>query len=146
VAAMNYQNQKGQALVEFALVLPLLVMILAGLVDFGFLFYNKQVIANASREGARAGIVYLLNTDGTKKIPDIDAVVQKYCENKRLITFGASSGPTTTFTDTSLNYDSDMTVTVNFTYTFLLSGALNIFGGNFGPTLDISATTTMKME
>ena len=143
---MKIQDQKGQTLVEFALILPLLVMILAGLADFGFLYYDKQVIANASREGARAGIVYLLDSGGNKIIPDVDGVVQKYCENYRLVTFGASSGPTTTFSDLSLNYDSDLTVTVHFTYTFLLSKALNIFGGNLGPTLDISATTVMKME
>ena len=50
-------SQKGASLVEFALVLPLLMLILWGIIEFGLLLYNKQVITNASREGARAGIV-----------------------------------------------------------------------------------------
>ena len=41
-----------------ALVMPLLVMLVFGTVDFGLLIYNKAVITNAAREGARAGIVY----------------------------------------------------------------------------------------
>ena len=45
-------SQKGASLVEFALVLPLLMLILLGMIEFGLLLYNKQVITNASREGA----------------------------------------------------------------------------------------------
>ena len=41
------QTDKGQALVEFVLVLPILLFILAGIVEFGTLFYNKQVLTNA---------------------------------------------------------------------------------------------------
>ena len=50
-------SQKGASAVEFALVLPLLMLITFGIIEFGMLMYNKQVITNASREGARAGIV-----------------------------------------------------------------------------------------
>ncbi|MCK5219206.1 pilus assembly protein, partial [bacterium] len=47
------KNQRGAAAVEFAIVLPLLALILFGTIDFALLFYNKQVLTNASREGAR---------------------------------------------------------------------------------------------
>jgi len=70
-----------------------------GLVDFGILYYDKQVLTNASREGARAGIVYNIDTDGNKIIvneSDIQAIVQTYCSNKRLWSFGGSSLPVTT--------------------------------------------------
>jgi hypothetical protein len=49
-------GQKGAAAVEFAVVLPLLVLLLFGSIEFGLLLYNQEVITNASREGARAGI------------------------------------------------------------------------------------------
>jgi Flp pilus assembly protein TadG len=152
---MKWNDQRGGALIEFAIVLPLLLLLVGGIVDFGILFYNKQVLTNASREGARAGIVYQLNDDGNKITVtegDIQNIVQDYCYDEdndkyRLWTFGGSALPTTTATGVdSLAYPSDLTVTVSFNYTFLLSSVLNLFGGSFGPTLDISAVTVMRME
>ena len=51
------KREKGQALVEFALVLPLLIMLVCGIIDFGWLFYNVLSLQNACREGARKAIV-----------------------------------------------------------------------------------------
>lgn len=56
-------TERGAALVEFALVFPILLLLLMGIVEFGLLFYNKQVLTNASREGARAGIAYATKTE-----------------------------------------------------------------------------------
>jgi Flp pilus assembly protein TadG len=49
------RGEQGANLVEAALVIPLLILILAGIVDLGRTFYNYISIANAAREGARAG-------------------------------------------------------------------------------------------
>ncbi|MBP7174775.1 MAG: pilus assembly protein [Thermoclostridium sp.] len=49
------KQKKGQSLVETAIVLPLVLLLLMGIVDFGFLFNNYIVISNASREAARKG-------------------------------------------------------------------------------------------
>lgn len=46
-------NERGQALVELAIALPLLILILMGIFEFGRAFYTYQVVTNASREGAR---------------------------------------------------------------------------------------------
>lgn len=51
------RNRRGQALVEFAFILPLLLIIVGGIVDFALAFFVGQVIENAAREGARAGAV-----------------------------------------------------------------------------------------
>jgi hypothetical protein len=51
------RNQIGQSAVEFALVLPILVLILMGIFDFGRAFYAYSVVANAARDGARAGVI-----------------------------------------------------------------------------------------
>ena len=66
---MITKNQKGAAIVEFAIVLPLILMFLFGILEFGLLMYNKAMITNASREGARLGIVYDFDpgADPTKK-------------------------------------------------------------------------------
>jgi Flp pilus assembly protein TadG len=50
-------GQQGTATVEFGLLLPVLLLIVSGIIEFGFALYDKAVITNASREGARAGIV-----------------------------------------------------------------------------------------
>lgn len=55
----RYESKRGQSLVEFALVLPLLVLLLYGLAEFGFLLYAHVQVTNAAREGARAGSLYL---------------------------------------------------------------------------------------
>ena len=52
-----YRNKRGQALIEFAFILPFLLVIVGGIVDFGLAFFIGQVIQNAAREGARAGAV-----------------------------------------------------------------------------------------
>ena len=48
------RSQAGAELVEFALVLPILLLVFGGIVDFGLLLQRQQVITNAAREGARA--------------------------------------------------------------------------------------------
>lgn len=50
-------TETGQALVEFALVLPIFLVLLFGLVDFGRAFHTWLLVTNAAREGARVGAV-----------------------------------------------------------------------------------------
>ena len=51
------KKNKGQSLVETALVLPILLLILMGIIDFGMMFNNYLIVSNASREGARNAAV-----------------------------------------------------------------------------------------
>lgn len=51
------RRSRGQALVEFALVLPLLILVLVGIFDFGRAIYAFNTISNAAREAVRIGIV-----------------------------------------------------------------------------------------
>jgi Flp pilus assembly protein TadG len=48
---------RGNAMVELVLVLPLLLLLLLGAIDWGFYFMVREVAINATREGARAGSV-----------------------------------------------------------------------------------------
>lgn len=57
------RNQKGQALVEMALVLPILLMLVFGIIEFGRIFNAYIVVSNASREGARYAAVGRSLTD-----------------------------------------------------------------------------------
>jgi Flp pilus assembly protein TadG len=53
------KSNRGQALVEFALVAPIMVLILVGLVQFAFIFERQIGIENAVRDGARRGATYV---------------------------------------------------------------------------------------
>jgi Flp pilus assembly protein TadG len=49
--------ERGAAAVEMALVLPVLLLLIGGIVDFGRAYFTQIMLTNAAREGARAGIV-----------------------------------------------------------------------------------------
>jgi Flp pilus assembly protein TadG len=50
-------NERGAVAAEFALLLPVLLTILFGIMEFGMIMYGREVVTNATREGARAGII-----------------------------------------------------------------------------------------
>lgn len=124
------KNNRGAALVEFAIVLPLLLLLLVGMIEFGLLFYNKQVLTNASREGARAGIARGGN------IPEI---VDEYCRD-RLISFSSINDMTTSVVGAGGAFNDDLMVTVKCNYDFLLPSLLG-----FGTRIQLSTVTVMKM-
>jgi len=64
---------RGQTLVEFALVLPLLILLIAGIFDFGRAIYGYNTVLNASREAARVAIVH--QTASTIKQQAVDHAV-----------------------------------------------------------------------
>jgi Flp pilus assembly protein TadG len=130
--------QNGVAAIEFAIVLPLLMIILFGIIEFGLLLYDKQVITNASREGARAGISDVVVSDA-----DIEAVVDNYVANN-LITFGsAPTSPVTTINRTGMDFGDDLTVTVTYDYDFLI---LPGFVAGLAGVQTLATTTVMKMQ
>ena len=51
------RSEAGAELVEFALVLPMLLLVFGGIVDFGLLLQRQQVVTNAAREGARLAVL-----------------------------------------------------------------------------------------
>ena len=151
-------NQKGATIVEFAIVLFLLLILIFGIIEFGLAMFNQQVITNAAREGARAGIVSrpirLLNDE-------IAAVVGTFCA-QNLVTFGINNAPTITIKPIDNNpsdggldtdhrcvvfeyeidsvpdvfYPCELEVTVNYEYEFLfLPGSINL-----------QAISVMRME
>jgi len=58
----------GQTLVEFSLILPIMLVMLFSLVDFGRGFYTWLVITNAARDGARAGATQQTQAQITDRI------------------------------------------------------------------------------
>ena len=62
------KREEGQAMVEFALILPIFLLILCGIIDFGWLFYNQLSLNNACREGARYAVVNTAEDASTQAI------------------------------------------------------------------------------
>lgn len=158
-----FKSEKGVSAVEFALIAPLLFVITFGIIEFGIVLFDKAVVTNASREAARAAIIYNVidNGDGTTTYAppteeQISDVVEKYT-NQYLISLGGSSTPTLdppTYTGPAPDYTpgviasgGDVTVTVTYTYNFLVFPNLTkLIGGSFNGTIDLVGTTVMRME
>ena len=62
-------RQRGQSLVEFALILPVLLMLLLGLIEFGFVFAHHQGLEYATREGARTASALANGQNGQNGAP-----------------------------------------------------------------------------
>lgn len=129
--------QTGANLLEFALVTPLLLVIVFGVADASLAIFDKAVITNASREGARAGMT---SRDPRLTSTEIGAVVTNYCA-ARLVSFGAGT-PVTSVSRTGLNSGDTLTVTVTYTYNYaVLSRLIPGLGA-----LNLVATTVVRME
>ena len=70
------RRQAGQSLVEFALLLPVLILIFMGIVDFGRAIYAYNAVSNAAREGARLAIVDQRTGAGGAYLAAIEAANQ----------------------------------------------------------------------
>lgn len=55
--ARKDRRRNGQSLVEFALILPIFLLILAGILDYGFMLFARMNLINATREGARWAVI-----------------------------------------------------------------------------------------
>lgn len=64
------RGERGAAAVEFALVVPVLLSILFGMIDFGFAINRYTVLNNATREGVRAASLSATSTEVTKVVND----------------------------------------------------------------------------
>jgi len=134
------KNQRGVAAVEFALILFPLVLLVFGTIEFSTLLYDKAMITNASREGARAGIVYSYPdriADG-----EIVNVINTYCGD-HMISLGGDSSVSTTITRTGNASGDTLTVRVSYVYNFLVLPNLMT---SLSDGLLLQGETVMRLE
>lgn len=132
---VNRNFQRGASAVEMALLLPLLVLMLDGVLEFGLMLHNKSVLISATNVAARAGIA-----KATTKLTtaEIAAIVSNYCTDG-LISIGATNPPTVTVIQSQApTYPNPLQVSVSYTF----KGLLATFQTN--PVL--GATTVMYNE
>jgi len=130
-------GEAGQALVEIAIALPILLALLVGIFEFARAYNVQQVITNAAREGARLGVLPGDREDEARtrtadRLADghITANVDYVC----------SDNPCTT--------GDEVTVTVSLPYTFRFIGpVLSLFSSGVDPgTITLRSEATMRKE
>ena len=155
----KFSSHKGASMVEFALVLPLLLLILFGIIELGAVLYNQAVITNASRDASRYAARFYTNpanaTATRPQCSDIQDYVMDYV-NKYFLTFTGStfsrddvSCPTGTPYNNYGAYAGYVdTIRLQYQYDFLVFGNLIgiLTGGTWSPSLTLRAQTSMRDE
>jgi hypothetical protein len=138
----SFMSETGAELVEFALSLPVLLLIMMGIIDFGLAFQRYEVLTNASREGAR---ILILPDYGEE---DARVRVGQYVEGTSL----KNETVTTTFPPAetlSVGGGSCITVrpvSVSYDHQFMIVGGIMSFFGSSLGTRTLTATTSMRSE
>lgn len=131
-------DSPAQSLVEFALVLPILLLLILGVMDFGRMFYTKMVLTNAAREGANYLAYYPQDASNG------------YAETFAAI-FDEANSSTVQVVPADVTYTSCCTrgqpveVTVTKTVDLIFDGVLRFFGLLGGP-LELSSTVRMVVQ
>ena len=132
-------------LIEAAIVLPLLLLVVLGIMDFGLLFQRYEVLTNAAREGARVGVLPGYSP------ADVKSRVQQYLDagglDESLAKFENPAAKTAPVPLAGGACVSVTTVVVQYPHSYsFVGGIMKFFGGKgFGPT-DLTATASMRSE
>ena len=121
-------KRRGQSLTEFALTLPLLCLLVAGVLDLAHTFSLAGILANAAREGARYGATKPTDTDGIKTRTVEEAAGAPLTLDPSEVNVATDSGAVS---------GNPITVDVTHQVTLLLAPALGL------PPLTIHRSATM---
>jgi len=140
------RSEDGAQLVEFALVLPLLLLVVLGIAEFGFMFQRYEVVTNAAREGARMAVLPGYVT------ADVQARVNTYLSSGRVPVTTTPVNPSVDVVTVSIPVSggrppiSAKRVTVTYTYRYQFLNALAAFFGSRGAGLPLVAISEMRIE
>ena len=134
------RHQRGAAAVEFALLLPVLMAMLMGALEMGLILYDKAVLTNATREGARAGIV-LRNPKPT--VSEITNVVLQKSQTSLISLLPASTPQVTVLQSSPAAWPNTLQVSAQYTFKgFVISTLMEALGSSWV----IHASTVMVHE
>ena len=147
------RSERGAALVEFALILPFLLVLIGGIVDFAFLFQRYEVVTGAAREGARLAVLPGYGCVSGQ----VEARVREFLRAGLHMSAANLLGvvPAGNITVTCGTLPSPLTsiatvrVDVTYRHSFLLLGpvmGLIGSGGWGGSPLNMTGTSEMRME
>jgi Flp pilus assembly protein TadG len=162
---MLHCDDRGQAVIELALTLPLLLLVVLGIFDFGFMFQRYEIVTNAAREGARVGVLpgYSTTDAANRALNYLDAgglggasittVASGSCNTSRAIAADTRCAAATVGTTTlpavggnPAKVVDQITVEVQYDYEFVFVGPLmDVFSSGLGTTR-LRAVSTMRLE
>jgi len=150
----RFSDTEGIAAVEFAIILVVFLTIVMGILEFGYDWYLRNALANASREGCRYGVMYRVDANNHWIPPSAlpsGQTVQDVVNGYLTPILPAGTTWTTTVTGAGLNTEFDasnnanpLTVTVSTTKTWSALG--NLLPGLNLNNMTITVATTMRME
>lgn len=129
---MHLKNERGQAMVEFALVLPVLILLLCGIIDFGWIFSQKIAANNACREAARYTAIHVFDSSVNNDQTDAAAIVTQSAP------YLASPTVTLTYPDSD-----SISISVSASVPVLTGVTSTVLGSSH---VTIHAESTMKIE
>jgi len=141
------RGERGQALVEFALLIPIFFILLFAIVDFGMGFHSWITVTNSAREGARLGAVHPpLNVASSPCFGE--ASLEQCIEDRVRETAGLPDQDTKMFVYiTNAQGQSGESVVVKVDYGYdLITPLAGLIGNVIGPTLNLSSTADMRLE
>jgi Flp pilus assembly protein TadG len=127
----SIKNQKGQSLVEFAIILPIILLLLMGIVEFGMMLNSYLTIQNVTREGARLGIV------GGSDV-EIKTLITTISPNL------TPADLTVNITPSEASRNSGDTLTVSVTYNYHMT--VPIISALFNNLMVLRAQTSMRLQ
>ena len=143
------RSERGAELIEFALTLPLLLLLVLGIIEFGFLFQEYEVVTNSAREGAR--LAALIPSAGYTA-DNAKARATDYLTAGGLDLAKAVPAPTVvpsqrTIVGTApLKCETTYTVTVTYQHPVpFVSGIMSYFGGAIAQ-IPLKAVAVMRAE
>jgi Flp pilus assembly protein TadG len=131
-----WSSSNGAAAVEFALVLPLLLLLTVGMIDAGLLLHRASLLAGASREGARVGV---LNSGSRSNAQSIETTVRSFLAR----TGTAFPGLQVTVRGAGGQPGTELSVLVRAPHRFLLLGRLV---PGVPSAITLRASTVMAIE
>ena len=140
------RSARGAELIELAMILPLLLLLIGGIVDFAFMFQAFEAVNNAAREGARVSVLPGYNTtDVQNRVAAYITAAGLNSANattaRNAVTLSAAQGGGSS---TSPGYE----VRVTYTHTFTMLGPLVTLAsaGSFPNSVNLVAVSTMRRE
>jgi Flp pilus assembly protein TadG len=132
--------ETGAEIIEMAIVTPLLLLLLFGIVDFGFLFQRYVFLANAAAEGARVA-----SLPGYTQA-DVQARVAAYAAASNITGVSATSVAATIAGPGGTTWPgSQVTVTLVYTYKYVKPIA-TLFTGSMNPSVTLTSRSTVRRQ
>ncbi len=139
----SHKSQRGAAALEFALIFPVLLLLLVGIVDFGMLMSTQSVVANAAREGARTAALSNNAMAAQNAVNLAISGLPGATNSGTSVTVACTTaaGNPCSFSDSTPDAGGTVTVTLNYVHTWLSPVLLGL-----SPTITLHGTSFMRIE